>query len=169
MVIQIVTGNLFEINNTDKVCIVIHQVNCKGIMGAGLAKEVRSLYPMAYDYYMHKCNNDGYGERSLGSAQFVLVADTERNIRYIVNLFGQNEYGRDKRYTSYDAIASGLQEVKDFIRSHVLAKGYGVVVRIPYRMGCGLGGGEWDIVYSIIKSAFDNEPYDVDIIYKDNS
>lgn len=35
--------------------IICHQVNCKGVMGGGLAKQIRDVYPNVYYIYKRKC------------------------------------------------------------------------------------------------------------------
>lgn len=45
---QIVHGNLLDIESG----IIAHQVNCKGVMGAGLAKQIRLKYPIVYQAYI---------------------------------------------------------------------------------------------------------------------
>ncbi|WP_223260709.1 hypothetical protein [Bacillus sp. LNXM65] len=39
--IKTVDGNILEASED----IICHQVNCKGVMGAGLAKQIKSKYP----------------------------------------------------------------------------------------------------------------------------
>ena len=34
-----------------------------------------------------------------------------------------------------------------------------LVVGIPYKIGCGLGGGSWEKVYDIFKKYFDNNEH----------
>ena len=36
--------------------IIVHQVNCYGVMGAGIAKQVKERYPDVYDIYKSLCN-----------------------------------------------------------------------------------------------------------------
>ena len=46
--VEIKTGNVFD-TDAKYIC---HQVNCKGKMASGVAKEVRERYPDAYWEYM---------------------------------------------------------------------------------------------------------------------
>ena len=45
--IKLIEGNLF---NT-KANIICHQCNCQGIMGSGVALEVKNRYPKVYESY----------------------------------------------------------------------------------------------------------------------
>ena len=45
---------------------ICHQVNCKGRMGSGVAKQIRAKYPEVYTAYVKEANID-----MLGIPQFV--------------------------------------------------------------------------------------------------
>ena len=95
-------------------------------MGAGLAKQIRDKWPVVFDEYKKICGTD-----RLGDSQTVQVAPQ----LYVANLFGQLNYGRDKRQTNYAALAAAIfGEMK----VHPNA-----TFRIPYGLGCGLAGGNW--------------------------
>ena len=67
-----------------------HQVNCRGVMGAGIAKQVREKYPEAFEQYKALC--DQFGSSLLGHTQFVTCHDGT----IIANMFAQDgfEIGR---------------------------------------------------------------------------
>lgn len=134
MSIEMKQGNVFD-STTEYLC---HQVNCMGKMGSGIAKTVREKYPLAYSAYMTMCSNSE-PEDILGATQLICCAD-----RTIVNIFAQKNYGYDgKRYTDYEAFRSCLR----YIANTILP---GSTISFPYGIGCGLGGGDWDIVQSMI-------------------
>lgn len=47
MAVVIKEGNVFDSDAK----IICHQVNCQGVMGSGVAKEVRERYPKVYEQY----------------------------------------------------------------------------------------------------------------------
>ena len=47
MAVIIKEGNVFD-SDADIIC---HQVNCQGVMGSGVAKEVRERFPNVYEQY----------------------------------------------------------------------------------------------------------------------
>lgn len=49
-----VKGNILGAN-CDYIC---HQVNCRGRMNAGLAKQIRNWFPEVYESYMDLCTDD---------------------------------------------------------------------------------------------------------------
>ncbi|MBQ8999309.1 MAG: macro domain-containing protein [Clostridium sp.] len=132
-------GDIF----TGYINIVGHQVNCQGVMGKGIASIVKSDYPRAYSEYISysQINKDNL----LGDAQIVKCGG-----KYICNLYAQEYYGNDKTkvYTSYEALRYSLTTLKEF------AKSKGLIVGLPYGIGCGLANGDWNIVLSIIKDVF---------------
>lgn len=121
--------------------VIAHQVNCKGVMGAGLAKQIRSRYPDVYTSYKKVCNTQ---TDLLGKVQLVATPDCR-----VANLFSQSDYGTGKCYTNYEALATCLTKLR--YRMEVLGlKELG----LPYGLGCGLAGGNWKIVYEIIRDVF---------------
>lgn len=148
--IQIIEGDILKAD-ADVIC---HQVNCQGVMGSGLAKQVREMYPEVFTAYKQYCNKS-FSEILLGNVQCVET----HNGRIVANLFGQQHYGNDGRtYTSYPALENCLKTISERVVK------YGESVAIPYNIGCGLGGGDWKVVYRMIEKAFGD--YDKVCIYK---
>lgn len=139
LVMQIISADILSIDSG----IITHQVNCRGVMGAGLAKALRKKYPVIFPEYRQLCIN---GQLRPGMIQLICVADG----LYICNLAGQDGYGTDRQYTDYDALPTALAELHDASISLNLP------VYIPYRMGCGLGGGDWDVVSRLIDECCPN-------------
>ena len=76
----------------------------------------------------------------------------------IVSIFGQVRYGRGRCFTDYQALRKAFQAIRCMatpLPARPLTR-----VRIPYRLGCGLAGGDWNIVKSIIQE----ELLDYDVI-----
>lgn len=144
--IKVIDGNVFLSDAT----FILHQVNCQGVMGSGVAKQVKNLYPNVYYEYKRKCNTTPI-KSLLGDAQFV---ETSRgygtNFIGVFNLFAQENFGRDnKRYTDYDALERSLEKVNRVCKSFDLE--YKPIVAVPYLMGCDRGGGDWNKVCSILE------------------
>lgn len=127
--------------------VLFHQVNCQGVMGAGFAKAIRSRWPVVFEMYKKMCDA---GRARLGRAQFVNVADK----LYIVNLFGQDKYGRGKRYTHYMKLRTALNEAKKGIETMESLFNEKLPLYFPYRMSCSLAGGDWYLVQKVIKDVF---------------
>ena len=136
--------------------IFCHQVNCKGVMGAGLARQIRDKYPEVYETYRMYCR-DGIG--ILGSCNYIPTVDR----RICINMFSQDGYGTDKRYTDYDAFQTCLNHIAFFMNFHPKNK---PSIAFPYGIGCGLAGGDWDIILGMLKEFAEKIPQDVYIVQR---
>ena len=136
--------------------IICHQTNCLGIMGAGLALQIARKYPEVDRKYRDFCIE--YGEWNfLGQTQLVNTYDD----KIIANCFGQKRPGFGKQ-TDYKALKTCLKAVEEFANQNNFS------VAIPYKIGCGLAGGDWNIVEKIIKDIFEMSPVKC-VIYKFNA
>ena len=120
--------------------LMAHQVNCKGVMGAGLARQIRAQFPAVYEAYRRACNNVAKSSDLLGKIQIK---------QGIVNLFAQDGYGTDRRYTDYKALETCLSKLASYMTEHKMK-----TLALPYGLGCGLGGGDWKVVHEIIRDIF---------------
>lgn len=118
--------------------VIGHSVNSVGVMGAGLALAIRNKWPKVYRYYMAAIDA---GELCPGGMQTIEVSPG----LYVANIVGQERYGRERTYTDYTLLRKGLAALQVF--SHMR----NLPVYLPYGIGCGLGGGNWDVVSQIIE------------------
>jgi hypothetical protein len=79
-------------------------------------------------------------ETLLGYLQKVPVNEEQ----VVINMFAQQYYGYDgKRYTSYDAFWACLGGIRDSVPK-------GSKIGFPYKIGCGLGGANWPVIFQMI-------------------
>ena len=124
--------------------VILHQVNCQGVMGSGIAKQVKEKYPEVFNAYKTLCDIKEDKSELLGTAQFVRIGKAG----YIVNLFAQEKFGYDgKCYTDYEALKECLMDINKYCSD--------ITIAIPYLMGCARGGGDWNVVYKMIEEIFD--------------
>lgn len=136
---------------TSTATIIMHQVNCMGSMKSGVAKAISEKWPIVNEKYVEFCSKFK-DEGLLGKTQVVKVSDNQ----YVANLFGQNRYGYNGvKYTSYDAVDEALKTlVKKMVANNINK------LAMPYKMSSDRGGADWDVILSLVKSAFK----DTDII-----
>jgi len=130
--------------------IIGHQVNCQGVMGKGLALQIKRLGGV-YEEYQNFCKSEDNKANLLGKCQ--IVKSTEG--RYVANLFGQcnyNKIGENIRRTDYHKLEESLYNLKDYAVKNKLS------VALPYKIGCELAGGDWNIVKDIILKVFNDYP-----------
>lgn len=145
-------GNLLDV----KQGIIAHQVNCRGIMGAGVAKQIRDrlLTKEQYAHYQRMCKR--LGEYLLGACHIYQI---EKEL-YVANLFGENVPTGKGLDTDYDALRNSLKELKLTAEQHDLP------IYVPGYLGCGLAGGDWDFVYKgILSPLFSGSYVDLRIVY----
>ena len=135
--IKIIDGNIFDTTAP----YIVHQVNAKGVMGAGLAKDIRAdIGGQGFTKYRNYVLENGID--SLGKV--IPTKSLTNPNRVYFNLVGQNSYGTDKQYTDYEALTRGIQAINNKLAP-------GTRIAIPYGMGAGLGGGDWNTIEDIIK------------------
>jgi O-acetyl-ADP-ribose deacetylase (regulator of RNase III) len=153
--IEYKTGDLIK----DNYPIFCHQVNCRGVMGSGIAKQIKGMYPEVFErYHRHSCT----ANYLLGT----ILPVTTHDGRLCVNMYAQDGYGRDQRYTDYEAFKSCLNYLQEFIEDEKLTELS--TIAFPYRIGCGLAGGDWDIVLKMIENFADNIKPKVVIVKYEN-
>lgn len=127
-------GNLFD----SEAKYLAHGVNCKGVMGAGIAKEFRSRYPSNYMAYKERC-----GKGILFPGDILVHEDTDK---IIVNMASQNAPGKDARYLwLIDALYTFARKAS----APPKLSYHGGLVAIP-EIGCGIGGLKWPVVKELI-------------------
>jgi hypothetical protein len=138
--------DIFE-SGADFIC---HQVNCQGVMGSGIAKQVRERFPNVYRHYKNLCVEVSNPKKLLGFVQ-PCAADIETQKAFCViifNLFAQENFGYDgKCYTDYAALRKCIETVKEVCTKED-------TIAFPYLMGCHRGGGDWNVVYKMIEEVF---------------
>lgn len=147
--IQYINGDIFS-TDCDVIC---HQTNCRGRWGSGIAVDMKKRFPKAYNAYSKHCKISG--NKLLGCIQPILCEDA-----IVMNLFGQDGYGREKiKYTDYDALDSCFKKAHDYCSV------YNYTIAVPYKIGCGYGNGDWNVVLKIIKKYFEKSDITC-VIYK---
>lgn len=159
MTIKIIKGNILDYDND----IIVQQVNCKGVMGAGLAKQIMDMYPevpIEYkNFVVKKMKTLKDTSQLLGETLFVDVYDG----KIIANIFGQNNIRTDYMdktvYTNTEALVEGFKNVKK------KAQELGMSVGIPTYIGCGLAGGDWHKIKPLIEDLFEGTNIDVNFYH----
>lgn len=137
-----IKGNLFHFLKPGEA--MMHGCNDQGVMGSGIALEVRNRFPGAYTTYRNK-----YDLHGLELGEIIPYFDKTGVI--IINAVTQNFYGKDgKRYVKYDAVAECCRLIRE---------GFKVMLEPPKTLyfpliGAGLGGGSWPVISEIIKDEF---------------
>lgn len=154
--IKEVKGNLLTYPGLE---LIGHQTNCLGVMGGGIAKQIKNKNPRVYDSYYCYCKLPKDPHSILGTLQCVR---NDNDTQWIANIFGEysfcesiapyEENGKP-RHTDYDALQKALSELHNWINVNNIK-----TAGIPHKLGCGLAGGDWDnVVYPMIINEFKND------------
>lgn len=130
---------------------IAHQVNCYGVIGCGVALQIKNKYPYVYHRYYEYCE-DHHAKNLLGKILMIPTGDG----KVICNMFGQERFGHGRQYTSIAALSKAMNSLAAIVpESEPIA--------MPYKIGCGNGITDWNIVNLIIKDVFKNHTV---VLYK---
>lgn len=134
---------------------IVHQTNCLGVMGAGIARQIKNKwFDDIYEPYHKTCLNSSNKKELLGKIQVLKTNDEP--IKYVINVFGEYSFTESEcpfpngRHTDYDALFQCLNKVKTWCIEHNVGN-----IGMPKNFGCGLAGGDWNgVVYPMIQKIF---------------
>ncbi|RUA34163.1 MAG: hypothetical protein DSY77_06515 [Bacteroidetes bacterium] len=135
----------------------MHGANCQATMNSGIARDVKSRIPELYhadlEYHLEV---GGDSNQKLGKFSMVVYQDEEKPPHKMAfNLYTQLFYGTERRHFNYGAFVEAMESAI----SECVSKGCfetnnslndTLHVIIP-KIGCGLGGGDWDIVSELLQ------------------
>lgn len=137
-------GNIFD-SLTDALVV---PVNTKGVLGAGLAKQVKTFYPAPCYLYQDACR-----ENLLEAGSVLAVSNANSFCAYnkIVFVATKDDW---RKPSSYDIIEKCVKNLKLYLYGANL---YSIAVPA---LGCGLGELDWKIVKELILRTFRNSKLD---------
>jgi O-acetyl-ADP-ribose deacetylase (regulator of RNase III) len=124
---------------------VLHGCNAQGVMGSGVARIVRNLYPVAYEEYKAHHNEIGL---NLGDVIPVIVTPN----LVILNGVTQHLFGRDGGpYVDYSALQTVFEDSTRLAASGIVAC---TDLHMPL-VGGGLGGGDPILITEMMRDVFE--------------
>ena len=114
--INIVDGNILNCKED----IIVHQVNCQGIMGGGLAKQIANVFPKVNSEYQLFCKIH-LNKYELLRKRVYLV---QENGKYIANMFSQ----KPNFDTDYEAMEVALKDILEYAKTRRLT------IAIPFKI-----------------------------------
>lgn len=132
-----VKGDLIRMAKEGQFDVIVHGCNCFQTMGAGIARQVAEAFPEA----LAADKETVWGHRDkLGSCSRAIITRGLTQF-VIVNGYTQFRYGRCGIKVRGFAVKAIMASVKKLYSGR----------RIAYpKIGCGLGGGEWEEISEII-------------------
>ena len=116
----------------------VNTVNCKGVMGKGIALEFKRRYPQMFDWYKEECKK---GTILPGGISLCITEEGP----LVIN-FATKDHWKDP--SRYEWIEKGLKQTRDLIKN--CKYGRDITITIP-ALGCNNGGLEWRKVKPLMK------------------
>ena len=124
--------------------IICHQTNCIGVMGGGIALQIRNKWPHVYEAYRNECKSlENDPKRLLGHLQDIMVDDD----LFVANCYGQVYIGNGCQtdYKAWDILLDKLKDMSNY---------FNLDLHFPWGIGCGLAGGDWEVMNKKIEDMF---------------
>lgn len=138
-----VTGDLIELAKQGKFDVILHGCNCFNVMGAGIAKQIKQAFPLAFEADKNFMSPAGSPHR-LGrfSYSYSFLGGAKTGALTVINLYTQFGY-RTSQVQNMNFSLTALQNaLVGLVSSGLIAKD---MTRIGYpKIGAGLGGGKWE-------------------------
>jgi O-acetyl-ADP-ribose deacetylase (regulator of RNase III) len=135
MTLELVRGDLLKA----EVDAIVNATNTVGVMGKGLALQIKKVFPDVFAAYVTACKDKTI---AIGRVHVVERASTPR---FVINFPTKTDYRKPSKLEYIDA---GLPDLIDQVRERAIRS-----IAIP-ALGCGLGGLAWNDVKPRIVSAF---------------
>jgi O-acetyl-ADP-ribose deacetylase (regulator of RNase III) len=141
-----IKGDLIHLAKEGHFDVIIHGCNCFCTMGAGIARQIRTHFPQAWEADLATASGD---RSKLGSYSKACV-NTPSGPLYVINAYTQYHYSGDGVLVDYDAIKKVFSALKKQFSGN----------RMAYpKIGAGLAKGDWNMISKIIDSALDGEAH----------
>ena len=128
---------------------IVNPVNCVGVMGAGLAKQFAAQFPTMNKAYREACSS-----KTLRPGK-VFTYPVGVNNQFVINVPTKIHWNDD---STLDLITKSLRALAWEMHNKNITS-----VAIP-KLGCGLGGLNWEDVRDIIEQTFENAPSSLSVI-----
>ena len=166
--IKIIEGNLLDFppycktdpNTYTGMNNIAHSCNTRNIMGGGIAKQIKSRYPQAYEAdteaYNTEYDQDGQYVHWLGKYSKAEIESKflPNNKGRIYNLYTQAGMGAGQRQVLYEDFWQALKRMQEDLLFIQHETGEQQVLGLPYGISCGLAGGNWGIIKAMIEDIF---------------
>jgi O-acetyl-ADP-ribose deacetylase (regulator of RNase III) len=147
-----IKGDLLKEYNQGACDVIAHCTNCQGVMGSGIALQIKNEMPAVFDAYKYHEECSGL---KLGTISYAKIGKG-----IVVNLHAQNLYGYDgSRFVNYEAIYETLRQTKEVMLSKNLK-----TLGVPYKMACDRAGGDWRIIETMLNVIFENSGIDILVV-----
>lgn len=125
---------------------LVNPVNCKGVMGKGLAKSFKVRWPQMFREYQEACR--------AGTVRPGIPLLYKDGDRQILSVPTKNDW---KQPSTYEIVEAGIKSIREHLGS------WGITSLAMPALGCGLGGLEWTKVRTLIEAHLSSLPIEIEI------
>jgi O-acetyl-ADP-ribose deacetylase (regulator of RNase III) len=141
-----VTGDLIQMGLNGELDVILQSCNCYNNMGKGLALNIKMQWPEVYEA---DCQTTRKDKNKLGTISYATLLTPKNTELTVVNCYTQYKYyNKGKKCTELWTYEPCMQLVKQLCT--------GKKIGLP-KMGCVLGGEDWDTVEPIIDNTLQGE------------
>lgn len=141
-----VKGDLIHLAREGRFDLIIHGCNCFCTMGAGIARQIRTHFPQAWEADCATVSGD---KSKLGCYSKACI-NTPAGQLYVINAYTQYHYSGEGVLVDYNALTKVFTTLKNQFGGR----------RMGYpKIGAGLAGGDWNIIRKIIDGALAGEAH----------
>lgn len=148
MSIKIIPGNIL---NSEETCIA-HQCNCITIKSMGIAKQIFDRYPKSNTYLTRESPSIA-GSIDIIPCQSPKICESSGNYELmkttvtVINMYaqiypGKSKYPGDNSSDRVRFFKMSLDNIETYADFDTIA--------VPYNIGCGLAGGNWEIYLQML-------------------
>lgn len=132
-IVKTIKGDILQLHRDGKAPIILQGCNCFKMQGSGLAGQIAQQFPEVYqadkDYPLRPLRR--LGTYSVGETKFGII----------LNCYTQYLPGKHFEYAA-------LKQCLDRLEAIGIKRGKPINLHVP-QIGCGIGGGNWDIVQEL--------------------
>ncbi len=137
-------GDLIQLAMNGNFDVIVHGCNCFCTMGAGIAKQIKTLFPQAFEADQETLIGN---RKKLGTYSSATVKIKGHTL-IIVNAYTQYDFSGHGVLVEYDAVKEVFARIKDDFT--------GLKIAYP-KIGAGLAKGDWEMISNIIDNKLDGE------------
>jgi O-acetyl-ADP-ribose deacetylase (regulator of RNase III) len=131
------SGDIVELAKSGKIQYLIHGCNCQSVWGSGLAKQLKEVFPQAYQVDKDDKRSPS---KKIGDFSYYKTGNLT-----IINAYTQFDYGTNYRRVEYGSIKRSFECIFSYWPFINEDEKMATV-----KIGAGLAGGEWSIIEEII-------------------
>jgi O-acetyl-ADP-ribose deacetylase (regulator of RNase III) len=134
---KVIKGDIIDLFDKGFFDIIAHGCNCRKIMGAGLAAQIKDRIPEAYDADLdfHEFEDIITPAQALGKISTATIKKPNKNEQYVFNLYTQIDPGPNFDENAFKECLARMGKSVDILGLDIDRTKIG----FPY-IGCGIGG-----------------------------